>query len=414
MATVLAAATVATGWIVTAFGGSVGRHAAPFYVEWAPAVSWYTAPALGLLGLGIFAAGRLRAKAVTPIWFASAALGVTVVVRLALNMARVGPSEWYGIFGGAWDAKYEYLPGLPALRLGVGAFLDRFAQFSGSLPIHPSAHPPGTLLTLHALGIHTAKPMAALTIGIGALSAPLTYLLGRRLLDEGRARVATLFYVFAPSSMLYGATSVDALYATLGAAAATALLGRRRLIAAAGTGLLALASFFSYALAGVGAWAVLVTARRRGLLAAVGLGAGCAAVLVGAYAVLWAASGFDVLGSLAAAHGAYVRGISMERPYWYWVFGSPTAFFLALGLPLAWLAMRGAGRGEPAALALVIVVAAAAILGFTKAENERIWQFLVPLACVAAAAQHRRSTTVVLVALVAQAVAVELTLNTHW
>lgn len=60
------------------------------------------------------------------------------------------------------------------------------------------------------------------------------------------------------------------------------------------------------------------------------------------------------------------------------------------------------------ALALVAVIAAATIMGFTKAENERIWLFLVPLACVAAAAQHRRSTTTVLAALALQALVVQV------
>ena len=38
-----------------------------------------------------------------------------------------------------------------------------------------------------------------------------------------------------------------------------------------------------------------------------------------------------------------------------------------------------------AAVALAVVVVVAAVAGFTKAETERIWLFLVPLACVAAA-----------------------------
>jgi hypothetical protein len=55
------------------------------------------------------------------------------------------------------------------------------------------------------------------------------------------------------------------------------------------------------------------------------------------------------------------------------------------------------------------------VLGFTKGETERIWQFLVPLACVAAAAQLRpRSRNAVLVALAIQALAIELLLDTRW
>ena len=271
------------------------------------------------------------------------------------------------------------------------------------------------MLALHLLGIDSAQANAALAIGVGALCAPLTYALARRLLDERRARLATLFYAFAPSSLLYGATSADALFATLGAAAAVALVSRGRLAAVAVASCSPLATFFSYALAGVGAWATLVVVRRRGLRPAIALAAVCALALAAFYAGLFALTGFDLPGTLEAANGAYVRSIASQRPYSYRLAGSPTAFFVALGLPLAWLALRGAGRGETTALALLAVIAVAVVLGFTKAENERISQFLVPFACVAAAAElRRRSATAVLAALAAQALAVQVLLDTRW
>ena len=48
-------------------------------------------------------------------------------------------------------------------------------------------------------------------------------------------------------------------------------------------------------------------------------------------------------------------------------------------------AVAAARRAAPAALGLVVVVAVAAVGGYTKAETERIWLPFVPLACVAAA-----------------------------
>jgi hypothetical protein len=55
------------------------------------------------------------------------------------------------------------------------------------------------------------------------------------------------------------------------------------------------------------------------------------------------------------------------------------------------------------------------VLGFTKAETERIYLFLVPLACVAAAtALPERYLTPVLAALAVQALASELLLFTVW
>ena len=53
--------------------------------------------------------------------------------------------------------------------------------------------------------------------------------------------------------------------------------------------------------------------------------------------------------------------------------------------------------------------------GFTKAETERIWLFLVPLACVAAApAITSRRTMAVIAVLLAQALAIEVLFDTIW
>ena len=131
---------------------------------------------------------------------------------------------------------------------------------------------------MHLLGIDTARGLAALTIGTGALCVPLTYALGRSLLTERPARIAALLFVFAPSVLLYGATSADALYATLALAAAVALVARRPLLRALGPPGLALASFFSAALLAAGVWAVIALAcARRGRQAL--LAAACAGVI---------------------------------------------------------------------------------------------------------------------------------------
>src|SRR5204862_6859586 len=108
-------------------------------------------------------------------------------------------------------------------------------------------------------------------------------------------------------------------------------------------------------------------------------------VLLGFHAALYGASGFDPVGTLRAASDAYRIGIANVRPYSFWLLGSPVAFIVAMGVPLAWYALRALAARERTAIALALVVAAAAVLGFTKAETERIWLFLVPLACLAAA-----------------------------
>jgi hypothetical protein len=86
-----------------------------------------------------------------------------------------------------------------------------------------------------------------------------------------------------------------------------------------------------------------------------------------------------------------------------------------LGVAIAVPALRAVVAREPAAVALAVVVLASAVLGFTKAETERIWLPFVPLACVAAATQlDARRLRLYLVLLAAQALAVELLFFTIW
>lgn len=410
------AATVAYGLIATAAGVELGTPLAPFLGAWEPQVGPLAVVAAALLGAGAALAPRLLEPSVSAPRFAGAVLLLALALRLALAAAREGIVGWYGVYElPNKEAASEYLPALPAFELGARFFLDTFAEIGTSLPVNAVGHPPGLLMVLHTLGIDGAPGMAALTILGGALSVPLCYLLGRRLLDERAARTATLLYVFAPSALLYGVTSADALYATLALAAAIPLLARGRPGRALGAATFALSSFFSYANLAVGAWATVVAARRQSLGPAVKLAALCAAALAAFYGGLHLATGYDPLGALVSVESVYREGVASGRPYAFWLFGSPVAFLVALGPPTAWYALRSAGAGIAPAVAVVAVLLVAAVLGFSKAETERIYLFIVPLACVAAAASlPGPRLRPILAALAAQALAVELLLDTIW
>ena len=145
------------------------------------------------------------------------------------------------------------------------------------------------------------------------------------------------------------------------------------------------------------------------------LGLTCAAALLAVHGGLAALTGWDPVGTLEATEQVYRFGIAAERPYWFWLFGSPTAFLLMLGLPVAWLALRALVRGDDAAIAIFAVLAIAAVAGFTKAEVERIWLCFAPLVCLAAAtALQERHLRPALALLGAQALAWELLWNTVW
>jgi len=271
------------------------------------------------------------------------------------------------------------------------------------------------LLSLHVLGISTAKNMAALCLGVGALTAPLSYDLGRTLLGDERGRSAGLLAAFAPSLLVFGVTSADYLYTALGLASAALLTRARPTPRLLGAAAAAVAAFFSWLLLALPAWAAIVVWRREGPRAALLLLAACGLALVALNGALALWVGYDAIGALHATGSVYHHSIARVRPYEFWVFGSPTAWAVMGGLALAAPALRALAAREPAAVALAAVIAVSAVLGFTKAETERIWLPFVPLLCVAASAGlPSRRLSPVLWLLAAQALAVELLFQTIW
>jgi methylthioxylose transferase len=407
--TVTAAAAVIV--VGSVWDAPLGVTNPPFVARYDPHVDPLAAMMVLCFAGAVVLAPRLLTARAFGLW----AFAMTLVLRLALAAAGgagVGITAWWEVFDPArsYEAANEYLPALGGLEWGPRFFLDRFAETVPAYPVHVAGHPPGLLLTLHTLGITSPGGMAALCIGVGALSVPLTYRLGRELLDERRARIAALLLAFAPGAMIFGATSADAVYLTLGLLAAWPLASRSWRARAVGAVALAVASFFAWSLLAVGAWAAIVTLRREGRRAALALSALCAAALLAFYALLYGATGFDPLGTLRATEDVYRAGIASMRPYWYWLLGSPTAFLVVLGLPITWYALRAR---HTLALAIFAVIAFAAVMGFTKAETERIWLFFAPFVCLAAASRDIPLRPV-LVLLAGQAMAWELAFDTVW
>ena len=408
------AAVVLWGLTLDARGERLGTPLPPLLFD----VHRQIAPLWALVAAAVLAAGVVvapRLRALGPWGFGLALGGLALATRLAVGAARLGPEGWDEPFNESFEAKNEYLPALGALERGAGWFLDRFAELVPALPVHAAGHPPGLVLTLHWLGIDSPGGASALVIAVAALGVPLTWLLGRRVLDEDRARTAGVLAAFASATTLYGVTSADAAFAALGTGVAVLLLAAPRVAALAGAAALAVASFFSYALLAIGAWATFVRLAREGWRPALAVAAACGVALVAFYAGLWALTGFELPDVIAATEETYRNSVARLRPYWFWVVGSPAAFLAFLGLPVVWYAARAAGERRPEALALAAVLVISAVGGFTKAETERIWLMYVPLACVAAAAVlPPRRLTLVLVLLAVQSLVVELVFGTVW
>ncbi len=412
----VAAATVATGLTVQWTGGDLGTALPPFVADWSPRADPFVLLTVALLAAAVLSAPRL--VDVSPPLFLLTVYALVLVLGLAVGAAQRGAAGWTYVFdlsGGSFEAPNEYLPALPAIDVGLHFYLDRFAELVPALPVHVAGHGPAPLVVMHALGIRSADALAALCIGVGSATAPLTYALGRAIGDERRARTAAMLCAASPLVLLFGVTSFDYVYAALGTAAAAALLARAPTWRVIGCALLGLASLFSWALLAAAAFAVLVALRRDGLRAGTVLAVGCALGVVAANGALAIAWGYDPLGTLQSTEQVYRASIATRRPYAFWLFGSPVAWGVMLGLPIAAAAVRAAVRRDDVALALALVIGVAVVAGFTKAETERIWLFMVPWACLAAALViDRRRLRATLALLALQALAVALLLDTVW
>lgn len=416
-------ATIVTGTAIRQTVGGLGTATPPFVIVYEPeaTLGWALLAAL-ILAAGAWAAPRLLTRGGTTrpaIWLGLVTL-LALVPGLALNAARHGTSGWSEIFvlgpGGSFEAKNEYLPGLPALSYGQGFFVDRFAELVPSLPVNVAGHPPALMLLIDTFGLTTPGRLAALCIAAAVLTPAVTFAIARALeLPAERARLAAVLAALSPMLLLLGITSADAIFMLVGALTAVLLADRRPRVRAAGCLALAVAAFFSWALLAIGAWAAVVALVREGWRTALALAAACGVAVLAFDGTLALAFGYDPIGTLRATEGYYRNSAASVRPYEFWLFGSPTAFAALLGLPMAAGLLLAARRRYPAGVALGAVIAIASVAGFTKAETERIWLPFVPLACVAAAEVLRPAQVRWIAPLMlAQAFVVALLFQTIW
>jgi methylthioxylose transferase len=419
-AAAVALAVIATGWAIRRANGGLGTATPPFVPGWSPRIEIAGAAVAVLVLLAAVALGpRLLDRRLPPVGFSAASYVLALCVGMAVNLAREGADGWSRMFtigeGAFHEGPNEYLPGLPTLGYGVRFYLDRFAEMATSQPVNVAGHPPGPLLLMDALRITTAGGLAALCIVAGASCAPLAHRLSWTLDDEPTGRIAGLLCALSPALVLLGVSSYDVVFAAIGALAACLLVARSPWWRAAGLVVFALATLMSWALLAIGAWAAIVAWRREGWRAALVLAAACGVAVLVLDGALALATGYDPVGALAATKQVYDNSLATRRPYLFWVFGSPVAWAVMTGVPIIGAALAGLVARRPAAIALAVVVLVAALGGFTKAETERIWLFMVPLACVAAAPWLRTTRLrAVLAFLAAQAIVIELLYETVW
>ncbi len=405
-------AAVAGGIVARRSDLELGAATAPlFWLRLATPAShpWWPLPSLVLaLALALW---LLTRRTLSGSAFLTGAFVLALGARLGLAVAQRGPSEWSYPLERYGASTTEYRAAFSVVRVDPLGFVNHFAELVPLLPVHPSGHPVGATLAFWGLNclMGGAGGSAAALLVIGSAAVAPVLWLGRALHDEVIARRAVVLFSLAPVTLVYGATSYDAAFATVGALCAWLLVTRRTALGA----LVAAAVFLlSYALALVPLWAALTLGRRRGLHTAIA----CAVAALGILVLMALLLGYDPIGAVRATHDAYERGVGGRRPQWYWVFGGPAAFLIVLGPLLAERFLTGVERAVAGARALVACLVLGAVSGVMEAEVERIWQFAVPLAAVAAASvlRSRRWLVVGLALGLAEAYLIELRWDTSF
>jgi hypothetical protein len=440
-------ATVATGVAVVAVGvfGTLahrgfGRvpfgvpawpwyHSDPFYVFWNPrwpSGGWAVVALAATLAAAVGVVTLFRSQARPGVRVAASA-GLLLVLALAVAALDGGPAAWRAPL--AFTGEYPHGVG----QVGdIPSFLGEFPQRLASLPSHAAGHPAGVMVLYALLGRMWPglDGAALLTVAIGCLGALPVWGLARDELGEEGGRWALALWVLSPATVLYTATSADAVFAVTLAGAA--LAAHRGLVrhswtwTLAGGALLWIGSMLTYAAALL---LVFLLVRAAGRLRSepgwvLGWAAATAATVLGLAGLLWLATGYDPVAAVRATHAAYQAAPgSAGRPYLPWLVGDPVAFGGMLGIPLfaallaqavAVVRRRAWTSFDAAVLACLL---AASSWGFSRGEVERIFLFLVPLALVPVARQllgWRARLPAVAGFLVAQLLAVQLLFYTRW
>lgn len=309
-------------------------------------------------------------------------------------------------------------------------FPDLYAQLRSP---HTRSHPPGALLLYETLrdlpgGVVTgAVVMAVLTV----LMAVPAYVLVSSLVGPRAAFGGAALVAFSPAVLTFALTSLDGVFATvLASCAAVLAVSAQRgswLGALAGGFALGLSTFLTYAGAFVAialGLYVLMTLRGPSLVRWVTAATGGALGAV----LLLRLVGFDLL----ACYAAVDKDLETTRRVGYWVLGTPAVYLMALGVPLAALALLRLGARRPPLLPLallapmlVFALLPASITGLVPGEIERTWMFTMPVTAVLGADRlhsweegsgpwRGRLLAALLLIAVTQAVLVNGQYDTYW
>ncbi len=458
--------------------GAVSYKLAPLYAYWRPHLKgWLVIP---VAVLAVYFAWLRRTRLATGLRDCAAAAcfaGYFVAIAAAVAMLDNGPRS---LVGPLLRTDLEYYGAVDRVD-GVGRFLREYPEQATTMPMHAQVHPPGAVLfvwTASRLCGGGPWGAAAAIILTAAASVPLVFLWARRIGGPGVARRAAAIYVLVPSTVLFTATAMDAVFAVPliatmwlfweslsvrtclveaaspqvpdGGHACGRTINRSMLFAAAAGLAAGLAALLTYsvvvaiAFCGLAATTAWVT-KPSHWRAIASLAATASAAFVGFHGVLWLACGYDPLAMFGAAianANHIMRGTAHETAtrYVHLAVGNLAVFSIGVGLPCTvtwWLGLlerceprrfnrstvQPFNHAETFSIVAALTLVVAALLPAYTLEVERVWMFLVPLVVIPVAQrifdqEHRTgrigATLAVALLLAAQTLVTEVLLTTYW
>jgi hypothetical protein len=423
------AVSQAIPWAKRAMGGNVP----PLLAQLHPSAG----PWLALAIAAILAAIVILPRSVT--WPRAGFLATAVAAGFVISVALAAEAHGMAAITAPFRRGLDYYASVPLVRaLGPRAFAAQFPDLGSRLSLHAATHGPSAVLFLWLLSRLTGGSLLGVSLLValaGAAGVVPTFWIARAYADERAARLAALLFLCAPGVVIYSATSMDAVFMTVVAVALAALVRAPRSggwAVAAGV-LWAIALSFTFGafvlgLFALGLGVVALRDREPGTRAILTRGVLLACGLVLGLALLWVASGMNLIADFRAASRANYHDASRARPYLYWVIANVPAFLWVAGVAqTALLAYQTRLRWRARTFGFETVFLGALMLsslsGVFLGEVDHIWLFFIPpLAAVAGMgldavlAEGRAGTTLrgVLVGSLAQATLIQVLLYTYW
>ena len=435
------------GLVLGAFGpGKSVTRIVPVYMHWEFHLKTGLLAALAVLGGFLIWFVRRGWVGVNTRRLMATLIGFHVLIALSVALIDGGPQRLVRSYEQLSETDYSgAVPRITSVR----AFLADYPRLMPGLPLHCQTHPPGGVLFLWLVAQWFgagAAPAVLATIGMSSLAVPAVYLLARETLSESLARLASGFFMLAPSIVLFSATCLDAVFMVPMIWAMFFLWKLRdgpALVWGALAGVAAmLASFMTFSASFLAVWAVFVVgltaAMDRSRLKNTLLGVMAASATAFAlYFCLWVATGYDPWATFTTAlqgHGRIMEG-GNHATLWqhaHLTVANLAAFLFCAGIPLTVLGARrvvAIGRGTAERdggwlfdVGFIASVALVDLAPLYTLEVEHIWLFMAPgLAIVAARSLGEsgqllspRLAVFALALQAAQTVLIEVCFNTVW